>query len=141
MQQEDDDEDKDEAAVDGIEATRANLDDEWPEEDVKPKKGKKGKKSKAVRADDEDEDMDESAAPSGVQTPAEETRVDLDDEWPEDDVKPKGKKGKKGKTQKDDDEDEEKTAAVSAPAAPAATTAPAVDDAAEDDGAPKARGS
>jgi len=33
-----------------------NLDDEWPEEDVKPKKGKKGKKGKKVQQDEDEDD-------------------------------------------------------------------------------------
>jgi hypothetical protein len=95
LDQEDNDNEDNKPA--GIEETRANLDDEWPEEDVKPKKGKKGKKAKQVVEVDEDEDEEKP-----------ETRANIDDEWPEEDVKPKkGKKGKKAKAQTVDDEEEE----------------------------------
>jgi len=81
------------------------MDDEWPEEDVKPKKGKKGKKGKKAQDDDDEEPV--ADAPVN-ETPQPETAVNIDDEWPEEDVKPKkGKKGKKGKkAQQDDDEDD-----------------------------------
>ncbi|KIR53318.1 translation initiation factor aIF-2 [Cryptococcus gattii Ru294] len=84
--------------------TKPNLDDEWPEEDVKPKKGKKGKKEKK-RDVEEDEELDEVPAPADEQ-PEPSTAVNLDDEWPEEDVKPKkGKKGKKGKKVEEEEED------------------------------------
>jgi translation initiation factor 5B len=83
----------------GIEEVRANPDDEWPEEDVKPKKGKKGKKAKKQEVDSEVEEAE-------IAKPAE--RADLDDEWPEEDVKPKkGKKGKKSKAHTPADSDDE----------------------------------
>ncbi|KAL7422181.1 eukaryotic translation initiation factor 5B [Cryptotrichosporon argae] len=90
---------------------RANVDDEWPEEDVKPKKGKKGKKGgKKAAADDEDDTVEADQVDVAVDDFADKAPVkaDLDDEWPEEDVKPKkGKKGKKGKkVEQDEDEDE-----------------------------------
>lgn len=109
----------DEEGFDSKEPERANLDDEWPEDDVKPKKGKKGKKSKkAVESEDEAEPEEEPEAPKEAE------RANLDDEWPEEDVKPKkGKKGKKGKKQaaeEDDDDFLEKAAAEAAAARAAA---------------------
>jgi translation initiation factor 5B len=93
------------------EAPQADIDDEWPEDDVKPKKGKKAKKDKkgGKKDLDEDEDMDGSAVLDVPAQPAEAPQADIDDEWPEDDVKPKkGKKGKKAKGgKKADEEDEE----------------------------------
>lgn len=120
--------------------TKPNLDDEWPEDDVKPKKGKKGKKGgKKAAAEEDDVDMD--AEPVVQATPAEALKPDLDEEWPEEDVKPKGKKGKKGKKVVEDDEDdwyvkqeekkEEAPAVVGAAAPPQAKAAeaePAGDD-------------
>ncbi|KAK8869983.1 hypothetical protein IAR55_000553 [Kwoniella newhampshirensis] len=109
--------DFDETANDDADATPApaadtkpNLDDEWPEEDVKPKKGKKGKKEKK-KVVDEDEDMDEPAATAAAaESPAiqqAEASANLDDEWPEEDIKPKkGKKGKKGKKNVEEDEED-----------------------------------
>jgi translation initiation factor 5B len=82
-----------------------NPDDEWPEEEVKPKKSKKGKK-----ADDEPMELDEAPAASPALELAPvpvQTAVNVDDEWPEDDVKlKKGKKGNKGKKTVDGDEDD-----------------------------------
>jgi len=75
-----------------------NIDDEWPEEDVKPKKGKKGKKGVKKAQQDDEEDEPVVAAEPVDDAPQPETAVNIDDEWPEEDVKPKkGKKGKKGK--------------------------------------------
>ncbi|WRT66933.1 uncharacterized protein IL334_003898 [Kwoniella shivajii] len=68
---------------------------------AKKEKKKKGKKGKVEVDEDEDENMEEpvAAQPS--------TAVDLDDEWPEEEVKPKkGKKGKKGKKQVEEEEDD-----------------------------------
>ena len=112
------------------------MDDEWPEEDVKPngKKGKKGGK-KAV-TDDLDEGVEPNESRTESPAPQPDTVVNIDDEWPEEDVKPKGKKGKKGgkKTAaKDVDEDEEEDV----PAPPAEPTAPAIEtkvDVVEEDG-------
>ncbi|WVQ98522.1 hypothetical protein IAU59_005648 [Kwoniella sp. CBS 9459] len=88
--------------------TKPNLDDEWPEEDVKPKKGKKDKKSKKKAVVAEDEEMGEPEPTAEAPEPTTEaTAVNPDDEWPEEDVKPKkGKKGKKGKKQVEEDEDD-----------------------------------
>lgn len=92
--------------------TKPNMDEEWPEDDVKPKKGKKGKKDKGRKAtagDEEgDEDVQMEEAPEKETAGLEATKVNMDDEWPEEDVKPKkGKKGKKGKGGKVDDDEEE----------------------------------
>ncbi|ORX39684.1 hypothetical protein BD324DRAFT_614592 [Kockovaella imperatae] len=92
--------------------TRVDPDDEWPEEDVKPKKGKKGKKGGAKKQVDEDEV--EEATPT---TLAPDTAVNMDDEWPEEDARQKkGKKGKKGKKQDDEDDVEPTEAAAPTPA-------------------------
>ncbi|WVF72412.1 translation initiation factor aIF-2 [Kwoniella sp. CBS 6097] len=100
------DDDDEDAAPPPAADTKPNMDDEWPEDDVKPKKGKKDKKSKKKAPVDEDKEMDEPAAEAPVPT-TEATAVNLDDEWPEEDVKPKkGKKGKKGKKQVEEDEDD-----------------------------------
>ncbi|WVW83363.1 hypothetical protein I302_105382 [Kwoniella bestiolae CBS 10118] len=123
--------------------TKPNLDDEWPEDDVKPKKGKKDKKNKKKAAPvDEDEEMEEPPAAEPT------TAVNIDDEWPEEDVKPKkGKKGKKGKKAVEEEEEDldailEKAAAerraaeeAAKAAEPTPTPAPAVEaePAAEDD--------
>ncbi|OCF72084.1 translation initiation factor aIF-2 [Kwoniella mangroviensis CBS 8886] len=140
----DEDEDQDEERKAPAEVdTKPNMDDEWPEEDVKPKKGKKDKKSKKKAVVDEDEEMEEPAAVA-AEPP---TAVNIDDEWPEENAKPKkGKKGKKGKKAVDEDEEDldailEKAAAERRAAeaaakeaeptpAPVATSEPA---AAEDD--------
>lgn len=78
----------------GIEDVRPDIDDEWPEEDVKPKKGKKGKKAKKQQVDEDDEDEEEvpevKAAPVKVETPVEQEKPaekevdekDDDDEGP-----------------------------------------------------------
>ncbi|WWC61356.1 translation initiation factor aIF-2 [Kwoniella dejecticola CBS 10117] len=121
--------------------TKPNLDDEWPEDDVKPKKGKKDKKNKKKNnVVDEDEDMAEP--PAASEEPS--TAVNLDDEWPEEDVKPKkGKKGKKGKKAQDDEEEDldailekaaaERKAAEEAAKAAEPTPAPAPEPAAQAD--------
>ena len=62
----------------------------------------------------------------------------MDDEWPEDDVKPKGKKGKKGKSQREEDDEEEEKVAEE-PATPVPAAVEADEDVVEDDGAPKVR--
>jgi translation initiation factor 5B len=109
--------DDDEPAPAPAAAQQASLDDEWPEDDVKPKKGKKDKKKKggATRMDrDEDDegapdadkmDADEAPQPAPAQV------ANIEDEWPEDDVKPKkGKKDKKkkgGAAKKDEDEEDQ----------------------------------
>ncbi|WWD10373.1 hypothetical protein V865_008508 [Kwoniella europaea PYCC6329] len=100
----DEDEDQDEEQKAAAEVdTKPNMDDEWPEEDVKPKKGKKDKKSKKKAVVDEDEEMEEPSA-AAAEPP---TAVNIDDEWPEEDVKPKkGKKGKKGKKAVDEEEED-----------------------------------
>lgn len=92
-------------------------------------------------ADEDEDDLDSEQQQSGIQTPAEDTRANLDDEWPEEDVKPKGKKGKKAKAQKavEEYDDEEMPAepavAVAAPATPiAAEVKPEANDADEDAG-------
>lgn len=110
-------------------STAVNMEDEWPEEDVKPKKGKKGKQAKKAVEEDEDE-IPTPAAPIEMDAPPPETAVKLDDEWPEEDVQSKkGKKGKKGKAQKvDEDEDdwfvkaEEKKEEVAVPVVPTQET-------------------
>lgn len=95
--------------------TSVNPEDEWPEEDVKPKKGKKAKKGKKV---EEDEGMDLDAAPTSpppesipqpeAESAPADTTVHVDDEWPEEEVKPKkGKAGKKGKKTVDNNVDDE----------------------------------
>jgi translation initiation factor 5B len=85
------DQDDDESKPAGIEEVRANPDDEWPEEDVKPKKGKKSKKAKAkAQADTDDEEEVEEvpevkAAPANVEKAVEkevEEKDDEDDEGP-----------------------------------------------------------
>jgi len=85
------DQEDDESQPAGIEEVRANPDDEWPEEDVKPKKGKKAKKAKAkAQADSDDEEEaeevpEEKAAPTKVEKPVEkevEEKDDEDDEGP-----------------------------------------------------------
>jgi len=88
---------------------KPSLDDEWPEEDVKPKKGKKAKGKKGKDVDDAEEEQDIPAEEPPVvdlETKAP-VKADIDEEWPEEDVKPKkGKKakGKKGKTADEDDD-------------------------------------
>ncbi|WWC69675.1 uncharacterized protein I206_103618 [Kwoniella pini CBS 10737] len=144
------DDDEEEPSQSAEVDTKPNLDDEWPEDDVKPKKGKKDKKSKKKNnVVDEDEDMAEPAP--ATEEPG--TAVNPDDEWPEEDVKPKkGKKGKKGKKVLDEEEEDldailEKAAAErraaeeaakAAEPAPVAESEPAAagedDDEAGDDG-------
>jgi len=95
----DDDEEAAAPARDDVDApsTAVNPDEEWPEEPKK--KGKKGKKGKKVVEEEEDEvdgDGDGDAA-QPVELDLESkapVRASLEDEWPEEDVKPKGKKGK-----------------------------------------------
>ncbi|RXK39536.1 translation initiation factor aIF-2 [Tremella mesenterica] len=112
--------------------TTANLDEEWPEEDVKPKKGKKGKKGKKQM--EEDDDMNDGDVQTVVSPTQPETAVNLDDEWPEEEVK--GKKGKKGKNVKQSVQEEEETTViqVAAPTPPAPESVIAEDGAEEDDG-------
>ncbi|BEI85382.1 hypothetical protein CcaverHIS002_0507830 [Cutaneotrichosporon cavernicola] len=130
---------EDEEAAESKEAERADMDDEWPEDDVKPKKGKKGKKAKKNTFDFDDDDAEAAGEP---EAPAADNFADkaaekanLDDEWPEEDVKPKkGKKGKKGKKQQvedDDDDDFLEKAAAEAATAKAAAEAEAAAKAAE----------
>lgn len=82
------DQEDEESKPAGIEDVRANPDDEWPEDDVKPKKGKKGKKAKAKAQIDSDEEEDikaeevpeVKAAPVKVEKPVEKEVEDKDDE-------------------------------------------------------------
>ncbi|WVQ70320.1 uncharacterized protein L199_008546 [Kwoniella botswanensis] len=138
---EDEDQDEDQKAAAEVD-TKPNMDDEWPEDDVKPKKGKKDKKSKKKAVVDEDEEMEEPSA-AAAEPP---TAVNIDDEWPEEDVKPKkGKKGKKGKKAVDEEEEDldailEKAAAerraaeaAAKEAEPTPASVAALEPAAEDD--------
>ena len=52
--------------------TKPNLDDEWPEEDVKPKKGKKGKKGKKQAVEDDEDDESWFVKPDEKEKAAEE---------------------------------------------------------------------
>jgi translation initiation factor 5B len=52
-----DDEPEESAGIEVVPASN-NLDDEWPEEDVKPKAGKKGKKGGKKAQQDEDDEFD-----------------------------------------------------------------------------------
>jgi translation initiation factor 5B len=119
--------------------------EEWPEDDVKPKKGKKDKKKgKKAAAIDEDEDMNgdqEEQDATGIEEAP--LKADLDEEWPEE-IKPK--KGKKGKKEAVEDDDEDwyvgtkEEAPVPAPKeekeeTPAEPAAEAEEGAAEDGGA------
>lgn len=94
------DEDAAEAAPKQQVDTSVNPDDEWPEEDVKPKKGKAGKKAKggkkAAAADDDDESWyaappkaeeeqkpaSAPAAPAKEAAPADEQDEDAEDDGP-----------------------------------------------------------
>ncbi|GMK55413.1 hypothetical protein CspeluHIS016_0204690 [Cutaneotrichosporon spelunceum] len=115
---------EDEEGAESKEAERADMDDEWPEDDVKPKKGKKGKKNTFDFDDDEGAAAEpEAPAVDDFANKAAE-KANLDDEWPEDDVKPKkGKKGKKGKKQQVEEDDEEDFLEKAAAEAAAAKTA------------------
>lgn len=75
----------------GIEEVRANPDDEWPEEDVKPKKGKKGKKAKKQQVDeDEDEEVAEvEAEPVEEEKPVEKAKPAEKDKPAEEEVEDK----------------------------------------------------
>ena len=92
--------------------TSVNPDDEWPEEDVKRKKGKRGKKEKKM--DEEQDEMEVDAESIPMPTPVLEassapavTLVNVDDDWPEEGMKPKkGKKGRGGKKTVDEHEDD-----------------------------------
>ena len=133
--------------------TSAKLEDEWPEEEIKPKRGKKGKKEKKMEEEVVDEDMNDSAEPNlpvevGVPLQPADTAVNIEDEWPEEDVKPKkGKKGKKGKKTVEEEENdlpnevviekvsiEEKAEESPKPAPRSEEVKPPAEDAEEDDG-------
>lgn len=58
--------------------TAVNLDDEWPEEDVKPKKGKKGKKGKKQQQDEDEDDW--FVKPEEKQEVKEEVKEDVKEE-------------------------------------------------------------
>lgn len=109
------------------------MDDEWPEEDVKPKKGKKkgGKKANV----DEDVDMDGTATP---EAPAAPEVANIDDEWPEEDVKPKKgkKKGGKKSQQMDAGDDDMDVATPAVEDALVAAATPAAEEAAPSPAAP-----